>query len=106
MAVPAVSYTVELRLAADEFPAGHPELEHGATGLAAKDWKAYPHGWHPPPEFSPALARAMCEDMEPTILAECRVFVCQQYRTGDRPLAWRIKDRAGKIVESGGDPPC
>jgi hypothetical protein len=102
----AVSYLVELQLSADEFPAGHPELAYGAVGLTADQWKPYPYGWHPPPEFTDVMAQAAIEEMGPSVLAECRRFVEQQYRTGDRPLAWRIKDASGTVIESGDSIPC
>lgn len=104
MAVPAVSFTVELQLSADEFPDDHPERDFGAKGKKAEQWKSYPYGWNPPPEFTRAHAASAAEDMKPTILAECESFVRQQYRTGDAPLAWRIKDRSGEVIQEGTSP--
>lgn len=104
MATLPVQFTVELKLAVDEFPEDHPERAHGARGVLAGKWKAYPHGWSPPPEVaSERVADALTLDMEDEVLASCKQFIEQQYRTGDAPLAWRIKDRAGKVVAEGDD---
>lgn len=101
----AVRFTVELKLGMDEFPEGHPELPYGAQGESAGTWKVYPYGWRAPEGFPDDEVAAMTARATERMLIEVHNFVRQQYRTGEAPTAWKIKDRSGTILDQGTAPP-